>query len=70
MAKRLTELCRNGEFETAQKELFAEDIVSIEPFASIGFEKETHRLKKIIEKGQKFDKRSSQNVLQQYLNHY
>ena len=27
----------------------------IEPFTSMGFEKETHGLKKIIEKGYKFD---------------
>jgi len=31
VAERLAELCRKGEFETAQKELFAELVVSIEP---------------------------------------
>ena len=55
IANRLAELCRQGEFETAQKELFAEDVVSIEPFASSGFEKETHGLQAIIEKGHKFE---------------
>ena len=55
IATRLAELCRNGEFETAQKELFAADVVSIETSASPGFEKETHGLQAIIEKGHKFD---------------
>ena len=31
IASRLAELCRQGQFEAAQKELFAEDAVSIEP---------------------------------------
>ena len=55
ISKRLAELCKNGEFETAQQELFAEDVVSIEPFPSPAFEKETHGLKKIIAKGHKFE---------------
>jgi len=54
MAKRLVELCSKGEFETAQKELFADDVISAEPFASPDFEKETKGLDKVIEKGQKF----------------
>ena len=39
ITKRLTELCSNRKFETALKELFAEYVVSIEPFASMRFEK-------------------------------
>ena len=54
IADRLTELCRQGQFETAQQELFAKDAVSIEPEASSGFEKETRGLKAIIKKGHKF----------------
>lgn len=54
IASRLAALCAQGEFEKAQQELYAEDAVSIEPFASGGFEKETHGLKGIIEKGHKF----------------
>ena len=54
IANRLVELCREGEFEKAQKELFAENAVSTEPQASNGFEKETKGLKAIIEKGHKF----------------
>ena len=34
IATRLAELCRQGQFEAAQKELFAEDAVSIEPRAT------------------------------------
>lgn len=54
VAHRLAELCNQGEFEKAQKELFAEDAVSIEPEASPGFEKETKGLDKILEKGKTF----------------
>ena len=54
IATRLVELCRQGQFEAAQKELFAEDAVSIEPQASPQFAKETKGLRGIIEKGHKF----------------
>jgi|ERR1700730_2465761 hypothetical protein len=55
IASRLVELCRKGEFETAQKELFSKDVLSIEPQASPGFEKETKGLDAIVEKGHKFN---------------
>jgi hypothetical protein len=55
IAVRLAELCRKAKWETAQKELFAEDAVSIEPHAGPLFEKETKGLNAIIEKGKKFD---------------
>ena len=54
IASRLAALCAQGEFEKAQKELYAADAISIEPFASEGFEKETKGLDAIIEKGHKF----------------
>jgi ketosteroid isomerase-like protein len=54
IANRLAELCRKGEFEAAQRELFAEDAVSIEPRETPQFAKETKGLKAIIEKGHKF----------------
>jgi hypothetical protein len=54
IAQRLAELCKQGEFETAQKELFTEDTTSIEPFASQGFEKEIKGVSAIVEKGHKF----------------
>lgn len=55
IAERLIELCKKGDFETAQKELFSQDAVSIEPMASPAFEKETKGLDAIIEKGHKFN---------------
>jgi ketosteroid isomerase-like protein len=55
IANRLAELCRKGDFESTQRELFADDAISIEPEASQAFEKETRGLKAIIEKGHKWD---------------
>ena len=55
IADRLVQLCARGQFETAQKELFADDVVSIEPYATPEFEKETHGLPAILEKNKKFD---------------
>jgi hypothetical protein len=46
IAERLVELCRIPDYETAQKELFADDAVSIEPYASPEFEKETKGIPK------------------------
>lgn len=54
IAQRLAQLCREGAFEKAQKELFADNAVSIEPEQSPGFDKETKGLKSILEKGKKF----------------
>ena len=51
IATRLVELCQQGHFETAQKELYADDAVSIEQETSLAFEKEIKGLKNIIEKG-------------------
>ena len=55
IAKRLVELCRKGDFDAAQAELFSEDAVSIEPCSTPNFEKETKGLKAIKEKGEKFN---------------
>ena len=55
IAKRLKKLCDKGDFEGAHRELYAKDAVSIEPEAGGGFEKETHGLDAIIEKGKKWD---------------
>lgn len=55
IANRLIELCRKGDFETAQKELFSKDAVSIEPYSTPEFEKETKGLEAILEKGEKFE---------------
>jgi len=54
IADRLVELCRKGDFETVQSELFADDAVSIEPHATPAFEKETKGKQAIKEKGEKW----------------
>ncbi|MCF6402438.1 nuclear transport factor 2 family protein [Chitinophaga filiformis] len=54
IATRIAELCKKGEFETAQKELFAQDAISIEPEDTPEFAKETKGLDNIFEKGNKF----------------
>ena len=55
IADRLVELSRKGDFEIAQKELFAKDAVSIEPYSTPAFEKETKGLSAIKEKGEKWN---------------
>jgi hypothetical protein len=55
IAGQLAEHCRKGQWEAAQKKLYAEDSISIEPHASPDFEKETKGLSAIIAKGHKFD---------------
>jgi hypothetical protein len=54
IADRLVALCRQEKWEAAQTELFAPDAVSIEPYATPGFEKETKGLAAIVEKGHRF----------------
>ncbi|HLY70845.1 MAG TPA: SnoaL-like domain-containing protein [Puia sp.] len=55
IAKRLAELCTKGEIETAQKELFSKDAISIEPQGTPDFPRETKGLEAIIEKGHRFE---------------
>jgi hypothetical protein len=55
IADRLVELCRQGQFETAQKELFSQEVISIEPYSTPDFEKETKGLPAILKKGKKFE---------------
>lgn len=54
IAERFVALCREGHFETAHKELYAPDAISIEPYATAAFAKETKGLDAILQKGQKF----------------
>ena len=54
IASRLVEICRQGDFEKAQKELYAKDAISIEPHATPAFQKETKGLDAILEKGKKW----------------
>ena len=55
IAKKLVAYCRKGEWEAAQKELYATDVVSTEPDETPAFAKETKGLDAIIEKGHKFN---------------
>ena len=55
IANKLVEICRSGDFEKAQADLFAEDAVSIEQEASPAFEKETKGLPAIREKAKKWN---------------
>lgn len=55
VANRLVELCSKGDFEGAQRELFANDCVSIEPHGTPDFEKETKGLDAIMRKGEKWN---------------
>jgi hypothetical protein len=54
IASKLVDLCGKGDFDTAQKELYTDDAISIEPYETPEFPKETKGLKAIIEKGDKF----------------
>jgi len=54
IADRLVALCRRADYETAQKELYSNDIVSVEPAETPDFSKETKGLPAILEKGRKF----------------
>lgn len=51
IADKLVAYCREGNYEAAQKELYANDAVSIEEQPSPAFAKETKGLKAIEEKG-------------------
>lgn len=55
VAKRLGAMCRHGQFEEAQHELYAKDAVSIEPEASAnGPLGNVQGLAAILEKGKRF----------------
>ena len=55
IADRLADLCRKGDWATAQNELFAKDAVSIEQHDSPGFSKETKGLDAIRQKGKAWE---------------
>ncbi|MEP7239183.1 MAG: SnoaL-like domain-containing protein, partial [Ferruginibacter sp.] len=54
IADRLAELCKTGDFETAQKELYADAVISIEPMATPDYDKETKGKDAVEAKMQKF----------------
>jgi len=53
IANRLYELCKAGQYEQAQQELYAEDAVSIEPVGAPG-PQSVKGLEEIIKKGEEF----------------
>ena len=61
IANRLVELCRKGQFEAALKELFSNDMVSIEPHSTPDFEKETRGLQAALDKGKKWGSMVEEN---------
>lgn len=54
IAERLVALCREGKVEAAQRELYAEDAINIEPYGTSTFPQETRGLPAIIAKAHKF----------------
>ena len=55
IATRLADYCRKGDWTSAHNELYAKDAISIEPYETEQFEKETKGLDAINAKGKKFD---------------
>jgi hypothetical protein len=55
IARRLKELCDQGQFEHALNELFSADAVSIEPRETPEFAKETKGMEAILAKGKKWN---------------
>ncbi len=53
IADRLVDLCRNGKIEEAKEELFAPDVISIEPYEGI-LPKETKGMEAIRRKAELF----------------
>lgn len=55
IAKKLAAYCAKADWDGAHKELYANDAVSIEPYSTPEFSKETKGLREIQEKGHKFE---------------
>lgn len=55
IAKKLVDYCRKADWSGAHNELYDSNAISIEPYVTPEFEKETKGLKAIEEKGKKFD---------------
>ena len=60
IAAQLAAFCQKGQFEQAQKALYADNVVSVEPYATQAFEKETSGLANVIDKGRKFEEMTEQ----------
>jgi ketosteroid isomerase-like protein len=55
IADKLVAYCRKADWDGAHRELYANNAVSIEPYPTPDFDKETRGLDAIREKGRKFD---------------
>ena len=55
IAEKLVAYCRKADWDGAHRELYADNAVSIEPYSTPDFDKETKGLDAIREKGRKFD---------------
>jgi hypothetical protein len=55
IAKKLVDYCRKADWTSAHNTLYAENAVSIEPYSTPEFEKETNGLDAIRQKSRKFD---------------
>lgn len=55
IADRLHELCSQGKYETAQRELYTANAVSIEPKGAMGMPERVEGLEAIIAKGDAFE---------------
>lgn len=55
IAKKLVAYCAKANWEGAHNELYADHAISIEPYSTPEFEKETKGLNAIREKGRKFN---------------
>ncbi|XZF14718.1 SnoaL-like domain-containing protein [Chitinophagaceae bacterium MMS25-I14] len=54
VAQKLADYCRKGDFENAQKELYADNVISIEPMETPAFAKETKGKENVQKKIGKF----------------
>ena len=54
IAQKLIAFCKKDDFIGAQKELYSDDVISIEPEGSHGFDKETKGLKAVNKKIEEF----------------
>jgi len=61
IAHRLKALCDQGAFETALKELFSPDALSIEPYDTPDFPRETKGVEAILAKGKKWNEMVTEN---------
>lgn len=55
IAKKLVRYCSKADWDGAHRELYADNAISLEPYSTPDFEKETKGLSAIQEKGRKFD---------------